>query len=198
MQYSALALLASATLARAVNQVTFVSMDETDRTIYFTPNSGLAAIDATDVPAGQNVTVTIPDSWIGNYYSVSSGSDNTPGMLGEVNFNSWGGLTYFDVSAIVDENDHSGVYMMYPVDTESPVSGCTSFLCDTLYRLPDDIQTKATTSTHLVTTLGAGNQVVYKAALALATRDVERVYPRAAVTDANWNPARLHSRQFRI
>lgn len=197
MQYSTLALLASATLAGAVNQITFMSMDETDRTVYFTPNSGLASVESTDVPAGQNVTVTIPDSWIGNYYAVTSGSENSPGMLGEVNFNSWGGLTYFDVSAIVNENDHTGVYMMYPADTESPVSGCTTFLCDTLYRLPDDIQTKATTSTHLVTTLGAGNQVVYKAAL--ATRDLEQhVYPRAAVTDANWTPARLHSRQFRI
>ncbi|POS72274.1 DNase1 protein [Diaporthe helianthi] len=197
MQHITLALLASASLAAAANQITFLSMDDTDRTVHFTPNAGLAWLEPTDVPAGQNVTVTIPDYWIGNYYSISSGADNIPGMLGEVNFNSWGGLTYFDVSAIVDENDHNGVYMMYPIDSEHPVSGCTSFLCDTLYRLPDDIQTKATKSTHLVTTLGAGNQVVYKTAL--ATRDLEqRVYPRAAVTDRNWTPARLHSRQFRV
>lgn len=197
MQYSTLTLLASATLAGAINQITFVSMDGTDRTVHFTPNAGLPSVEPTDVPARQNVTVTIPGAWIGNYYAVSSGADNTPGMLGEVNFNSWGGLTYFDVSAIVDDKDHNGVYMMYPIDSEQPVSGCTSFMCDTLYRLPDDIQTKATTSTHLVTTLGAGNQVVYKAAL--ATRDLEQhVYPRAAVTDRNWTPTRLHSRQFRV
>ncbi|KAL2285919.1 hypothetical protein FJTKL_07411 [Diaporthe vaccinii] len=172
IQHSTLALFASAILAGVINQVTFVSIDDTNHTIHFTPNASLASVESTDVPAGQNVTVTIPDSWVGNYYAVSFGAENIPSMLGEVNFNSWGGLTYFDVSAIVDEDDHSGVYMMYPIDTEQPVSSCTTFLCNTLYRLPDDIQTKATTSTHLVTTLGAGNQVVYKAAL--VTRDLEQ------------------------
>ncbi|KAL2274247.1 hypothetical protein FJTKL_03549 [Diaporthe vaccinii] len=97
MQHSTLVLFASATLAGAVNKVTFVSMDDTDRTIHFTPNAGIVSVESTDVPAGQNVTVTIPDSWVGNYYAVSFGAENTPGMLAEVNFTSWGGLTYFDV-----------------------------------------------------------------------------------------------------
>jgi hypothetical protein len=194
MQYS-IALLASAALASAANQVTFMSLDSTDRTVYFTPTAGLSEIDATAVSGGDSVTVEFPDGWIGNWYAIPSGAENIPGMLGEVSFNSWGDLTYFDVSAIVKPDDTTGVYQMYPADTQDPVSGCETIVgCTNLYIGSDDVQTKSTTSTHLISTLGGGNIAVSKREV--EGREVES-FPRAAVTTANWQPARFHARQFK-
>ncbi|KUI71355.1 hypothetical protein VM1G_07187 [Cytospora mali] len=195
MQYSTLALLASAALASATNQVTFKSMDSTDRTVYFTPTAGQQDIDATNVSGGDSVTVEFPIGWIGNWYAITAGSANNPGMLGEVSFNSWGDLTYFDVSAIVNPEDTDGVYQMYPADSEDPVSGCETIEgCTNMYILSDDVQTKSTTSTHLITTLGAGNVAVSKRSV--EGREAQNS-PRAAVTTANWTPARFHARQFK-
>lgn len=195
MQYSTLAILSFAALASATNQVTFESLDSTDRTVYFTPTSGQSDIDATTVAGGASVTVDFPDGWIGNWYAVKADSENTPGMLGEVSFNSWGDLTYFDVSAIVNPDDTNGVYQLYPADSTTPVSGCVSLAgCTNLYTQSDDVQTKSTTSTHLISTLGAGNVAVSKRGL--EGRDDEQTFPRAAVTDPNWKPARFHARQF--
>lgn len=194
MQYSTLAILASAALVSATNQVTFVSMDSTDRTIYYTATTGGEDIDATTVSGGATVTVDFPDGWIGNYYAVSDGAENTAGMLGEVSFNSWSDLTYFDVSAIVNSDDTNGVYQMYPYESTDPVSGCENLEgCTNMYINSDDVQTKSTTSTHLVTTLGGGNVSTKRD---LEGRDAQN-HPRLAVTTANWQPARLHARQFK-
>lgn len=183
MQYSLnLAILASATLASATNYVTFASMDSTDRTIVWT---GTSTIENTDVPASQNVTIEVPYGWTGNAYSVSSGKSlGTPGMLAEFAWNSYADATYFDVSAIVDPNDSEGVYQMYPVDTQDPVSGCWSFACANAYYLPDDVQTKATTGNHIVVTLGAGSIDNSET----AKRDVEN-FPHDAVTKRDWTPS---------
>lgn len=183
MQYSTkLAMLASATLASATNYVTLVNMDSTDRTIVWT---GTSSIDNTDVPGNTNVTIEVPYGWVGNGYSVSSGKElGTPGMLAEFAWNSYADATYFDVSAIVDSTDTEGVYQMYPVDTQDPVSGCWSFACSNAYYLPDDVQTKATTSEHIIVTLGAGtidNTETTK-------RDVEN-FPHDAVMKRDWTPS---------
>ncbi|KAL2760726.1 hypothetical protein ACRALDRAFT_1059517 [Sodiomyces alcalophilus JCM 7366] len=151
-----LSLLSSAALAAAANTVTFVSLDDTDRTIYFTPNAGREEIDSVKVAAGDNVTAEIPDGWIGNWYSISAGQPNVPGMLGEVAFQGWNGFTYFDVSAIVEPNDHDGVKEMYPLEAQTPTSGCEEFPCDNAYYVWDDVQTKVTPETDLVCTLGSG------------------------------------------
>ncbi len=91
MQFIKLAtLLSGAALAAAANTITFVSQDATDRTIYFTSNPGSASVASAVVPGLQSVTVNIPGGWQGNFYSVSAGKPNIPGMLGEVAFNSWG------------------------------------------------------------------------------------------------------------
>lgn len=179
-----LALLASATLASATNYITFASMDSTDRTIVWT---GTSTIENTDVPAGQNVTVEVPTGWTGNTYSVSSGKDlGTPGMLAEFAWNSYADATYFDVSAIVDPNDQEGVYQMYPVDTQDPVSGCWSFACANAYYLPDDVQTKSTTSNHIVVTLGAG--MIDDSTTTSSKREVEN-FPHDAVMKRDWTPS---------
>jgi hypothetical protein len=148
--------LAAAGLAVA-NTVTFKSLDDTERSIIFTPNAGMPAIDTIKVPGGQDATVEFPQGWIGNWYSVSEGASDVPGMLGEVAFNGWNDITFFDVSAIVNPNDHNGVKEMWPAKGETPTSGCTVFPCNNAYYVWDDVQTKATQETDLVCTLGTGS-----------------------------------------
>ncbi|KAH7318481.1 DNase1 protein [Stachybotrys elegans] len=153
---SAMALVASAAASRAAS-VTFWTLDNVERTLYFTPNPESSAIEPVTVNNQQNSTVQFPDTWVGNWYAVQSGANNVPGMLGEVQFGGWNGLTYFDVSAIVDPNDHDNVKQMWPAVAQTPMSGCEVFPCNNVYWLPDDVQTKTTTETDLWTTLGSGS-----------------------------------------
>lgn len=157
MQFSTLlSLFGSAALVAATNTVTFLSLDDDDRTVYFTPSAGFEEIESVQVSAGDKVTTEIPTGWIGNWHSITTGKENQPGMLGEVAFQGWNGLTYFDVSAIVDPNDHNGVKEMYPANSQAPTSGCEQFPCDNAYYLWDDVQTKVTGETDLICTLGNG------------------------------------------
>ncbi|KAF4581842.1 DNase1 protein [Ophiocordyceps camponoti-floridani] len=136
--------------------VTFWTLDQAQRTVYFTSNPGSAQMTPLQVSGQQNSTVTFPDNWAGNFYAVQNGGQNKPGMLGEVQFSGWLGKTYFDVSAIVDGSDRSNVKQMWPKTGQTPMSGCEVFPCNNCYWLPDDIQTKVTDETDLVTTLGSG------------------------------------------
>lgn len=181
MQYNKLAILALASLVSAENLVTLKSMDNTDRTVVWT---GSSSIPDTSVPGGESVTVSIPIGYNGNAYAYSTGAENIPGMLAEFAFNSYAGATYFDVSAIVNAEDKTGVYQMYPADTKTPVSGCTAFACTNAYYLPTDIQTKSTDSSHIIVTLGAGPMELSK----VKARDNEN-FPREAVTDPNFKPS---------
>ncbi|KAH8888898.1 hypothetical protein GQ53DRAFT_826095 [Thozetella sp. PMI_491] len=165
MQFLKLAtFLSAAAMAAAANTVTFVSQDSTERTIYFTANPGSSAISTIVVPGKATVTVSIPHAWQGNWYAVSKGATNVPGMLGEVAFNSWGGITFYDVSAIVNPNDKNGVKKLYPASTPKTslssttlTSGCDLFPCNNAYYLPDDVQTKTTQETDLICTLGSAS-----------------------------------------
>ncbi|KAF7948071.1 uncharacterized protein EAE97_003482 [Botrytis byssoidea] len=156
MQFATSILAVSAALATIVSagSVHFVNQDSTTRTLVFTPTSGCAEIASLTVSGDSTANQTFPTGWIGNWYSVSEGADNTSGMLGEVCFDSWGGMTYFDVSAIVNPDDVHGVKEMFPLNTGTPMSGCQTFPCDNAYNLPDDIQTQATDSDELVCLLG--------------------------------------------
>ncbi|PHH61905.1 hypothetical protein CDD81_7769 [Ophiocordyceps australis] len=158
MRFSAsiLALVASAAVSHA-GKVIFWTLDDVQRDIYFDPSEGSSRIDSVKVSNKENTTVEFPDVWVGNFYAIPEGKEKKPGMLGEVNFSGWIGLTYFDVSAIVDPNDHQNVKQMWPVDTQTPMSGCEVFPCDNAYWLPDDVQTKVTKETTLMTTLGSGS-----------------------------------------
>ncbi|KAG7116860.1 hypothetical protein HYQ44_006487 [Verticillium longisporum] len=135
MQFSQLmSLFGAAALVAATNTVTFVSLDQTDRTIYFTPNAGFPEVASVEVPAGQSIKSELPQSWIGNWYSVSAGADNIPGIPG----------------------DHDGVHEIWPAQSKTPTSGCDEFPCDNAYYLWDDVQTKTTPETDLICTLGTG------------------------------------------
>ncbi|KAF5545208.1 DNase1 [Fusarium phyllophilum] len=148
-------LVASATYAAAAS-VTFVTLDDKERTIIFTPDPGYEGPESVTVSSAKEVTVDFPDKYIGNFYAVQKGKADTPGMLGEVTFGGWNGKTYFDVSAIVDPNDKDNVKQMWPKSAATPMSGCETFPCDNCYWLPDDVQTKVTDEVDLITTLGDG------------------------------------------
>jgi hypothetical protein len=135
--------------------ITWVSQDNSDRTIHCTPNAGLAQLPDVQVLAGDSVMVSFPQGWIGNCYAVVAGQPNVPGMLAEVAFDSWNGLNFYDVSAIVNPADHNGVHELFPTeDPNEPLSGCAVFPCDHAYYLPDDVQTQSSQSGALTCTLG--------------------------------------------
>ncbi|GAB1314386.1 hypothetical protein MFIFM68171_04596 [Madurella fahalii] len=148
-----LAVLATALTVLASNTVTFVSQDRSPRTVYFMSNPGHANIDNVHVPGGDSVVVTIPWAWEGNAYAVIDGRPVVPGMLMETSFNQAHGVTYFDVSAIVNVHDYDGVHLVYPASGNGPTSGCETFPCDNAYYHPDDVQTKSTRETDLIVTL---------------------------------------------
>lgn len=188
MQFKNIALLVAASVVSAQNTVTIQSMDGTDRTIVWT---GTSSIADTSVPAGESVDVDVPTGWTGNFYSYSSGAENIPGMLAEFAFNSFGDVSYFDVSAIVNPDDKEGVYQIYPTESESPVSGCQTFACDNAYYLPDDVQTKSSSSSSFVVTLGAGPLSL--TSTKVKARD-EELFPREAVTNPNYRPSVIKGR----
>ncbi|KAL6402818.1 dnase1 protein [Ilyonectria robusta] len=133
------------------NSVTFWTLDHNVRTLYFTPSLDSPVTVSSDA----NTTITFPSEYSGNFYAVKQGASQEVGMLGEVMFNGWKGLTYFDVSAIVNPGDRDNVKQMWPAKSRVPVSGCEVFPCDNAYYQPNDVQTKATKEVHLVTTLGS-------------------------------------------
>ncbi|KOS18964.1 hypothetical protein ESCO_000637 [Escovopsis weberi] len=154
---AAVAILASVGLA-AANTVSFWTLDNTPRTVYFTPNTpSMGSIDPVRCTNGAQTQVTFPPGWTGNFYAIPDGQANEPGMLGEVNFNGWNGLTYFDVSGIVKADDTNNVQQMWPVGQVKPMSGCNPFPCNNAYWHPDDLQTKVTSATDLMCTLGKGS-----------------------------------------
>jgi len=155
------------------NTVTFQSLDDLDRTIYFTPNAGLAWLPSVEVPAGTNVAVEFPHAWIGNWFGVVQGQPQIPGMLGEVAFNGWNDMHYYDVSAIVNPADVDNVSELYPEDDPNkPVSGCRSWPCNNAYWLPDDVQTKVTTQNRLVCTLSRNGRAAKRDELDYDTESV--------------------------
>ncbi|KJZ75020.1 hypothetical protein HIM_05506 [Hirsutella minnesotensis 3608] len=157
MQFTSSIMALSAFVAASqAASVTFWTLDNAQRTIYFVPNPGSPDMSPQVVGNHENTTVNFADNWVGNFYAVPDGQDNKPGMLGEVQFSGWLGKTYFDVSAIVDGNDHNNVKQMWPKNGQKPMSGCEVFPCNNCYWLSDDHQTKVTDETDLMTTLGSG------------------------------------------
>lgn len=154
--FSIVSLIAGfAAIAQAGNVATFKSLDTVDRTVKFVPSAGKPSVASIEVAGGGSVDVDIPNGWQGNAYAYhKGGKDNGGGMLAEFCFNGWNDINYFDVSAIVDPNDVDNISMMWPADDSSNTSGCTSFPCNNVYVLPDDIQTKSTKDSHIIVTMG--------------------------------------------
>lgn len=145
---------ALASFASADNTVTFVNQDGQDRTILFTPASGGSAIDNLEVGGWGTETATFPLGWSGNFISVMKGGESKNGMLAEVTFNAWEGMTFFDVSAIVAPEDTSQIKELFPVLAQNPLAGCQDYPCNNAYNQPDDIMTKATQETDFICLIG--------------------------------------------
>jgi len=172
MQFSTIfaAAAALATIASA-GSVHFVNQDSTQRTIIFTQNAGLESISELVIPGLSTANQTFPTGWIGNWYSVSEGATNTPGMLGEVRFDGFAGATYFDVSAIVNPDDTNGVKEIFPLNSNTPISGCQKWPCSNAYNKWDDVATLSTDSSELVCLLGTASTERRRGAVARMTRD---------------------------
>lgn len=136
------------------NSVHFVNQDTITRTIIFTSEMGQPQISSLNIKGNSAEHKIFPIGWAGNWYSVSEGAANVPGMLGEVKFDGFDGATYFDVSAIVNPNDNQGVKQLFPAGINRPISGCDSFPCANVYRKSDDLQTLSTYSKELICLLG--------------------------------------------
>lgn len=154
---SLLALVSAAAVAQA-GTVTFWTLDNATRTIHFVSNGDENVMDPVTVSSAEKHKVTFPDSFVGNFYAVKQGeTSDGNGMLGEVRFGGEYGMTYFDVSAIVNANDKDNVKQLFPASSHSPMSGCEVFPCNNAYYLPDDVQTKVTDEDDLIATLGSGS-----------------------------------------
>ncbi|KAH6666862.1 hypothetical protein B0J14DRAFT_191381 [Halenospora varia] len=150
-----IAVAAALASVASAGSVHFVNQDSTTRTIVFTPNSGLESIPDLIIAGSATANQTFPTGWIGNWYSVSKGAAKVPGMLGEVRFDGFAGATYFDVSAIVNPSDDQGVKMIFPKNSNTPVSGCQTFPCTNAYNKWDDIATLSTNDSELICLLGS-------------------------------------------
>jgi len=177
MQFSlTLFLAALATVVTADNTITFESQDQLDRTVYFYNNPGHEHLEPVRVEGYDDVEVEIPYGWQGNFFSVLDGEPFEPGMLGEVCFNCWDGLTFFDVSAIVQPDDHVGVKQIWPASSSEPSSGCDIFPCAfAYYKWNDDWQTKATHETDLIVSLGTDMGLASRSVAPRAEHDAQ--YP---------------------
>jgi hypothetical protein len=113
-------------------------------------------MDRASLPTRQVVATFLDFIVCCNWYSVFKGADIVPSVLGEVAWNGWDGITWFDVSTIVNSNDLDGVKTLAPKSSDTPYSGCESYVdgCDNAYYAADDVQTKSTTENALVCTLG--------------------------------------------
>jgi len=156
MQFFSTLILAASALASlaAANAIHFVNQDSTERTIYFTAQEGLLTIDKLTIEGHKTANQTFPTGWIGNFYSVSNGAANVPGMLGELRFDGFASATYFDVSAIVNPSDTEGVKQIFPKNSPAPIAGCQTFPCSNAYYNPDDVATQATDENELICLLG--------------------------------------------
>jgi len=179
---AAATVLASMTYAQ--NIVEFINQDSVGKTIIFTANAGLEAIEPLVLPGLTTLQQEFPDAWLGNFYSVSDGAANVPGMLGEVAFQGFAGATYFDVSSIVNSADTDGIKQLYPAKENlksdfAAVSGCnvdlststTTSTCTSQYNQWDDVATVSTPLTSLVCLVGNPTTTVRRRKIQVFSRD---------------------------
>jgi len=112
-------------------------------------------MDTIDLGANEVLNVPMMDNWSGNFITVVKGVDVYQGMLGEMTFNSWGEMVYFDVSAIVNPDDHDNVKELFPKNTNLPMAGCQDFPCNNVYNVwNEDYNTKTTLENQFICLVG--------------------------------------------
>lgn len=79
-------------------------------------------------------------------------------VVAEFSLGSWGGMHFFDLSAVNNHTDNTGFMSITTAETNKTVpneySGCFEFPCGNVYVLFDDPGTRSTTSNHFVIELG--------------------------------------------
>lgn len=176
---SILAVTALASFALADNTITFVSQDATNRSIVFTPQAGISQIETVHLAGYESKVIDFPSGWVGNFFAMNVGDDPThTGMLGEFTWNAWGGLTFFDVSAIVNPNDVNGIKEIFPKNANEPMAGCQDFPCNNAYNVwNDDVATKSTMETDFVCLIGTLASQRRRGARSDASEHMKRVTP---------------------
>ncbi|PQE06869.1 DNase1 protein [Rutstroemia sp. NJR-2017a BVV2] len=165
-------LLLLTSTATATNTLTFHNLFSTPRLLQFVPVPASYAIPKRLIPAHSSFSISTP-LWNGLFKAVAPdtsehGPETT--VIGEVCFDCWQGITFFDVSAIWNCCDNSGVHWMGSVEpsasgkgvqelwnqasAKGEISGCRTFPCDGVYNLPDDEQTKSTREDEIMVVLG--------------------------------------------
>jgi hypothetical protein len=84
------------------NQITFINDGAKPMHLVFTPNAGQAQIPDLVLQPSESRTVTFPAGWSGNWHS-TAGAGNAY-SLGEVAFQAYNGLTFYDDSRIEGSN----------------------------------------------------------------------------------------------
>ncbi|HEY8608092.1 MAG TPA: hypothetical protein VIM12_13335 [Noviherbaspirillum sp.] len=84
------------------NAITFHNDGDKPLHLRFTQNAGLESIPDLVVPPGESRTVHFPQGWSGNWRSLAGGGDAF--TLGEVAFQGWQGMTFYDDSRIEGSN----------------------------------------------------------------------------------------------
>lgn len=172
----ALSAFASYVLA-ANNTITFVNQDSTNRTLVFTPSVPFEKLANVNLTGYETKVVSFPYGWIGNFFAMlPDGDENASGMLGELTFNSWDDLTFFDVSAITNPTDTDGIKQIFPKNSNEPLAGCQEFPCTNIYNVwDDDLATKASTETDYICLIGTLETQRKRGAL--AAEKMKRVMP---------------------
>ncbi|TGO13401.1 hypothetical protein BTUL_0070g00300 [Botrytis tulipae] len=122
------------------NSLQFLSQDNIERTIFFTPNTGSAEVPSFFVPA-----ISVDGIWSGSFKAVLSGENpDFPKITGGITFQGWQGETYYAVSAVQNSCDNSGIRALAP-KAHGLTSGCIQapFPCTESYSRPGDIQVKS-------------------------------------------------------
>jgi hypothetical protein len=155
---SILAVSALASITSAANTLTFISQDAKDRTIFFTSAYDKPQVEPVVLKGHSTIVAEIPFQWSGNFWGVIDGCKNTgTGMLGEMNFNAYSDLTFYDVSAIVVPTDIDNIKMIYPKNSNTPTAGCQSYetTCDNCYNVwNDNLASKASPETDFIVLVG--------------------------------------------
>ncbi|ESZ89561.1 DNase1 protein [Sclerotinia borealis F-4128] len=150
------ALMASTALA---NSVLLHSVDHLDRTVTFTPHSYCEGLEPVFVPGGHSIWKhNIPHGWGGMIMAALPGGIHPiHRVIAEVQFQGFEGQAHFDISAVDNHMDDTGVHWMYPLGVELTrylKPGCDHFPCDNCYLIWNDKHNRVTEKTEFVIEIG--------------------------------------------
>ncbi|QSZ34682.1 hypothetical protein DSL72_007536 [Monilinia vaccinii-corymbosi] len=140
------------------NSVTFVVHDQVDRIVAFDSNPGFIDLPNVKLPGGVMSRYDFPDRWSGAVMAKLPGSiDPAHRIIAEINFKP-GRMTLFDISAMHNLTDNSGIRHMHPINSpggEYLRPGCDHFPCANCYLGPKTLRVRATYETDFIIEVGS-------------------------------------------